>query len=185
MMLPELLCGLLCGLWPGAPPPPPIRPVWLPWILSDPKEWVCSRGSPAHRGDDRFAHDWSTRKVSDALGQEVRAGLSGLAAAVSHHRAYGTTIVLWQQATGLALRYAHLSEARVHSGEIVEAGGSVIGTVGDTGLSPWAPAHLHLSLYSRVGTAVGRPVTEVVLSDGAETQHAVPFQVGDLPCPTR
>jgi murein DD-endopeptidase MepM/ murein hydrolase activator NlpD len=85
-----------------------------------------------HRGID----------VAQAYGQDVRAAATGRVAFAGTQGAYGTTIVI-EHSGNRQTRYAHLSEASVRPGDLVEAG-EVIGKSGDSGRS--TGPHLHFEV---------------------------------------
>jgi hypothetical protein len=146
-MRPLLVC-VLPFLWqPLASEDSHIR---LPWLFNSPAtEWVCLSSPGTHTGDDAYAQDWLRQIPPATLGQPVLAGLTGTVAARYRHATYGLTVVIFDAARDLALRYAHLHTITVAPGERVYAGRTVVGTLGDSALQFWQPATFTPGTLSR------------------------------------
>ena len=135
----------------------------------DSPNWQLTQGPGEgdHVGDDSYARDLA-RACTETAGQNLYAGISG----TIHLKFYGATtsygnsLVIYDAATGFALRYAHLMEyaTSMTEGGHVDAG-EYIGKVGNTGkvststsCTTFPGAHLHLVLYKNVTSTSVRPI---------------------------
>jgi murein DD-endopeptidase MepM/ murein hydrolase activator NlpD len=160
---------------------------YISWMFDTPENtWVrtASTGySPTHKGDDYFADDWA--RSQGTYGQSIYASISGIAILQDYGNAgYGKSVVIYDDTSHFAVRYAHLSEILVSPSQKVQAGANVIGKVGSSGTQD---AHLHIVLYKNVSGPTQRPITGTVYSGGA-TGYAAPFYyvsrvTGDQPGP--
>ncbi len=154
------------------------------WIMTQPEYSKAydyhDTGRVTHWGDDYFAQDWA-RGCGTTAGLRLYAGISGKAVWAGDRGPYGNTVTIYDEDNKFALKYSHLSEVAVTTGEYVLAGKSFVGRVGNTGnvsgsCSSDPGAHLHLSLYKNVSDPSARPVSTTVASNGtAATQFAAPF----------
>ncbi len=140
------------------PNPTGVSRIYSPF---DSAGWVITQGPgspPTHVGDDRFARDWA-RPGMPTRGQKVYAAISGQIVLAREEKEFGKTVVIWDSRARFAVRYAHLNEFAVQSGQMVVGGQSVIGSVGSTGNS--SGPHLHLAVYREVDNQKARPVTQI------------------------
>jgi murein DD-endopeptidase MepM/ murein hydrolase activator NlpD len=135
-----------------------------------------------HFGDEYYAQDWA-RECGKTHGQRLFAGISGKVIFAGWRGPWGNTVVIHDVESGFALKYSHLSEVSVASGEWVLAGRSFLGRVGNTGNiqpsgCPKNPgAHLHLVLFKGVRDAASRPISTTVAGSGdGPTAFAAPFE---------
>jgi murein DD-endopeptidase MepM/ murein hydrolase activator NlpD len=138
----------LSGEEAAAPSTPVAAPVvsnaatTLPGPVTSPFGWRADpfTGRPQfHAGTD----------IRMAYGQNVQAVAPGRVVSVGERSGYGLTVVV-DHGNGLETRYAHLSAASVHEGDVVEAG-QVVARSGNSGRS--TGPHLHLEAR-RNGKAV-------------------------------
>ena len=152
----------------------------ISWMFETPEsEWknTKSMGEDDHEGDDYYADDWA-RKDGNTRGQIAYAGISGQAIVLPFDSdGYGNHVVVYDNSSEFALRYAHLDEILVSNGQNAIAGSTAIGKVGSTGLS--AGPHLHVVLYTNVQDVENRPVTQITFNrppiPGPPTNFAAPF----------
>src|ERR1041385_1996505 len=135
----------------------------------DSPNWQLTQGPGEgdHVGDDSYARDLA-RACTETAGQNLYAGISGTVHLKFYGAttSYGNSLVIYDAATGFALRYAHLMEyaASMTEGGHVDAG-EYIGKVGNTGnvststsCTTFPGAHLHLVLYKNVTSTSVRPI---------------------------
>ncbi|MBX4187963.1 MAG: M23 family metallopeptidase [Candidatus Doudnabacteria bacterium] len=137
-----------------------------------------------HFGDEYFAQDWS-RECGRTYGQRLYAGISGKVIFAGSRGPYGQTVVIYDAESRFALKYSHMSEIEVRTGELVLAGISPVGRVGNTGnvttsgCSQYPGSHLHLALFKNVNDPSARPITTTSSSSGSgPTNFAAYFQFG-------
>ena len=144
--------------------------IW--WMFDTPRDdWflTCGVGCGGHGGDDYFANDWGRAaaggqtKEQRTFGQTVFAGISGTAIAMPNHGPFGNDLVIYDATSRFALRYAHLSEILVASGQHVDAG-SPVAKVGRSG-NVTGP-HLHAVLYKNVANPNSRPIRWATINGG-------------------
>ncbi|MCG2741705.1 MAG: M23 family metallopeptidase, partial [Syntrophaceae bacterium] len=142
----------------------------ISWIFN-PGIWNVSTSSSLHTGDDTYAQDW-TKSGGDTDGQAVYAAISGVVAkSYLSQTCYGNTIVIFDQASGFAVRYAHLKDRSVVEGTNVIAGETLIGHIGNTGPGGTScnissmSSHLHLVLYKSATSSSARPISQISLTD--------------------
>lgn len=155
------------------------------WILTQPDAGQVNlypgSGRITHWADEYHAQDWS-RECGGTYGQRVYAGISGVVAWAGPRGPYGNTVTIFDQESGFALKYSHLSEVSVALGEYVLAGKSLVGRVGNTGniqssaCSSNPGSHLHLALFKNVVDSAGRPISSTWAdSKTGPTHYSAPF----------
>ena len=142
---------------------------------ANPGLWVKDTSSSLHTGDDLYAQDWS-RSDGQTANQAVFAAISGtVAQSYDSETCYGRTVVIFDAASGFAVRYAHLADRTVLPGNPVVAGQTLIGHVGNSGPGgtkcsvTWMPYHLHIVTYKNATQATSRPISQIDLSDASGT----------------
>jgi murein DD-endopeptidase MepM/ murein hydrolase activator NlpD len=188
---------LVCAnsVWASQPNNIRLDPNGISYIypVFDSKDWILTQPEPSkiytqpdnnrvtHWADEYFAQDWA-RGCNQTYGLRVYAGISGEVVYAGVRGPYGNTVVIYDRETRFALKYSHLSEIAVSVGELVLAGKSFIGRVGDTGNvqtsgCPNNPgSHLHLVLFKNVSDVSARPITTTLASSGTTaTSFAAPF----------
>lgn len=81
--------------------------------------------------------------IKASIGTDLRASFTGEVTNVSNNNSYGKMIEI-QRNDGLKIRYAHLSNINVSSGEKIEMG-QIIGQTGNTGRV--TGPHLHMEVF--------------------------------------
>lgn len=128
---------------------------WVGWTGSSSGGLYTQTGCgyrSTHSGADRLARDLSR---SGCYGVMTFAGFAGRIVRAGSDGGYGNTVVIYDQARHLALRYSHLSYIAVSVGNRVIAG-QYIGAVGNSGKS--TGPHLHLAAYENVNDNNGNPI---------------------------
>ncbi|WP_133511048.1 M23 family metallopeptidase [Candidatus Thiosymbion oneisti] len=137
----------------------------LCWLFDEGKgktTWHVSGNSPGggpYLGDDYYANNWNYGSGRDDLGLNVKSGSAGTVIyAQDTGEGYGKQVIIQaRENTNFAIRYTHLDEIRVATGDAVDVG-TLIGTVGDSGLPPnrcnaaggWRCPQLHLVVYKNI-----------------------------------
>jgi|GEM_PF-4171707 len=137
----------------------------LCWLFDEGKGktgWRMSGNSPKggpYLGDDYYAHNWNYGSGYDDLGLNVRSGSAGTVIyARDTGEGYGKQVIIQaRENTNFAIRYTHLDKIHVAMEDSVKVG-TLIGTVGDSGLPPnrcnaaggWICPQLHLVVYKNI-----------------------------------
>ena len=148
--------------------------------------WVVTRGPgvETHQGNDYYADDLA-RGCNATAGQSIYAGISGIVDlnpnGDGQNDYYGNTVVIYDETTGFALRYAHLQEFNpaLYNGMPICAG-QYLGKVGNTGntsgsCSTSPGAHLHVVLYKNVTSMNTAPIRGILDLSGPATSYSAPF----------
>ncbi len=136
----------------SAPETPPVH-------LPDSESPVAIEDQPISSGmgwrKDPFTHDWKYHKGVDLAapsGTPVPAMMAGRVEFSGWQLGYGNTVVVENQ-DGLRMRYAHLNQLEVSTGEEVRRK-QIIGEVGSTGRSTGPHLHLEMELNGRLENPV-------------------------------
>jgi len=116
------------------------------------------KGGP-YLGDDYYAQNWNYGSGRDDFGKKVKSGSAGTVTyARDTGKGYGKQVIIQaRENDNFAIRYTHLDEIHVATGNPVKVG-TVIGTVGDSGLPPnrcnaaggWICPLLHVVVYKNI-----------------------------------
>ncbi|MVZ63467.1 M23 family metallopeptidase [Sphingobacterium humi] len=96
-----------------------------------------NKGREMHSGID----------IKGRIGEPIKATAAGKVTFAGYKGQYGRVVIV-EHSNGWETRYAHLSGARVRSGQRVDAG-QIIGTLGSTGRSTGPHLHYELLSYGR------------------------------------
>lgn len=130
-------------------------------------------GSGHHHGADKYAQDWNLGK--DDQGKEFMAPFDGIVIYSDYQGDYGETVVIKATNASFAFRIAHLDKRFVKEDDIVIGGRTPLGTIGNTGYS--TGAHAHIALYKDIGNEEVEHLKDYAFSTavGASEVHAARF----------
>lgn len=132
------------------------------------QKWKVITGSTAHSGVDLYSDDWNWKTGNSDNGKIFYSSIGGeviFTGIMYDHNDegnrfdstddawFGNQVIIYNERTKMAIRYAHLSAISVNKGDKVYVG-QELGKVGNTGrlvsgMTSMSP-HLHMTLYKNI-----------------------------------